>query len=222
MGRKRIEINPECGKRLSQLLEKRGVQQKELAAALNYTPQQISRIVTGRDNFTEEFARKVVDFFKTGDMKNDLFEVVRINWLMCRDNYQTEGDRIDSLSNGKDEIRRLIIRLIQLHGYDFAIMELEPWVVQVSEETIERWKKAGMQEKLDKYYKELEKYKKNPYKEVRYVIESHRSDRDMVLRVLDHSEIDKIISDISDFVEFICGKYMKRPFSDYLHTRNGE
>lgn len=63
MGRKRVVINPESGKRLSQLLSDHNIQQKELASALNYTPQQVSRIITGKDRLTEDFARRVVEFF---------------------------------------------------------------------------------------------------------------------------------------------------------------
>lgn len=218
MGRKKIEINPECGKRLLKLLKKHNIQQKELAKALNYTPQQISRIVTGRDNFTEEFACKIVEFFRNCDRDHDLYEVVRLNWLMCRDNFETEGERIHSISAGKDEMKRLILRLIQLHGYDLKIMECDPWVAQIGEDTISRWEKEGMQDRLGQYYEELKKYNATPYKEIKYTIESHRQDRDMIYKVLDHNEIERIFSDISGFVEFTCGKYLKRPCSSHFHT----
>ena len=48
MPRKKVEVNPECGLRLKWLLRERGIKQIELARKLNYEPQHVSSIITGR------------------------------------------------------------------------------------------------------------------------------------------------------------------------------
>ncbi|MBD5170037.1 MAG: helix-turn-helix transcriptional regulator [Oscillibacter sp.] len=217
MGRKKVEINPESGKRLSQLLSDHKIQQKELAAELGYTPQQISRIITGKDRLTEDFATRVVEFFKPKkpvDMDslsqaelykyhdNALFETVRFEWLMCVDDYRTEWDRMVAISGGRQEIRCLITRIMQLHGYEIVTKEFPVDVKHLSPE-------------------ELEEYNKKPYNHVQYAIESNRPDRDVIFRILDHSEVEKLFEDIDDFIEFMCSKRLKRPFSSYLHIRKG-
>lgn len=203
MGRKKVEINPECGKRLSLLLNDHEMQQKQLAEALNYTPQQISRIITGKDRLTEEFARKVIEYFKTGNKETDMFDIARFEWLMCYDNYKTLWDQMRSIARGKDEIRALISRLMQLCGYEI--------VEKAFPVNTKRFTKE-----------ELEAFEKRPYQHVCYALESHRQDRDMIYRVLDNSEVERIYTDIFDFVEFTCSKHMKRPGSDYLSTRKGD
>lgn len=217
MGRKKVAINPESGKRLSQLLSDHNIQQKELAAALNYTPQQVSRIIRGKDRLTEDFARRVVEFFspdKPVDMDSCgqeefskyydsvLFETVRFEWLMCIDDYRTGWERMVAFSGGKHEIRYLIDRIMKLHGYEITSKEFPVDVKRLTQ-------------------KELERYRENPYYHVKYAIESHRPDRDMIFRVLEHSEVEKIYDDIDNFIEFICSKHLKRPFSSYLHIRKG-
>lgn len=116
MGRKAIAINPECGKRLASLLEKYGIQQKTLADKLAYTPQQISRIVTGKDRLTEIFAKRVIDFIKA-EYGTDYFETVRFDYLMGVDNFETEGDRIHSITTEHTVSIDLVTKLIENAGY---------------------------------------------------------------------------------------------------------
>jgi len=129
MGRKRTEINIESGYRLSSLLSERNIQQKELAEALYYTPQQISRIVTGKAPMTEEFARKVVELLKSIDRETALaktdesgavVETIRYEWLMCYDDFKTEGDRISLICQRDSDRENIIEQLIELHGYSVS------------------------------------------------------------------------------------------------------
>lgn len=203
MGRKKVEINPQSGKRLSALLDERNMQQKALAAALHYSPQQISRIITGKDRLTEEFAHKVVALFKTGNLETDLFDTVRYEWLMCYDDFKTVWERMRSISSGKSEIRALITRLIELCGYEIVQKE---YPVDTKNFTKE----------------ELEAFEKKPYRHIKVALESHKQDRDVLYRFLDNDEVERIFTDIMDFVEFTCSKHLKRPGSDYLSTRKRE
>ncbi len=115
---------------------------------------------------------------------------------MCIDDYRTEWDRMVAFSGGKREIRCLITRIMQLHGYEITTKEFP---VDVKRLTPTEPKKHH----------------------VKYAIESNRPDRDVIFRILEHSEVEKIFEDIDDFIEFTCSKHLKRPFNSYLHIRKG-
>lgn len=91
MGRKSVEINPECGKRVKELISDVKMSQIELAKRLNYTPQQISRIVQGKSRLTEYTAQQIVDVCKSKAPLNR----TRYEWLMCYDDLKTESDEWD-------------------------------------------------------------------------------------------------------------------------------
>lgn len=82
MPRKKIEINPECGLRLKWLLRESGIKQIELAKKLNYEPQHVSSIITGKKRLTPETAYQVANMFH-----------VRAEWLLCQDDYRTQEDK---------------------------------------------------------------------------------------------------------------------------------
>lgn len=82
MPRKKIEINPECGLRLKRLLRERGIKQIELAKKLNYEPQHVSSIITGKRRLTPETAYQIANMFR-----------VRAEWLLCQDDYRTQEDK---------------------------------------------------------------------------------------------------------------------------------
>lgn len=82
MPRKKIEINPECGLRLKRLLRESGIKQIELAKKLNYEPQHVSSIITGKKRLTPETAYQVANMFH-----------VRAEWLLCQDDYRTQDDK---------------------------------------------------------------------------------------------------------------------------------
>ena len=71
MPRKKVEVNPECGLRLKWLLRERGIKQIELAKKLNYEPQHVSSIITGKKRLTPETAYQIADMFR-----------VRAEWLL--------------------------------------------------------------------------------------------------------------------------------------------
>lgn len=157
MGRKRVEINLECGERLSLILSERNMQQKELAEALKYTPQQISRIITGKAPMTEGFAHSVVELFKSIDREAALaemdelepvepvIETLRYEWLMCYDDFKTESERISYICQNDGNRESMIEQLIKLHGYSSAFegwdartchLQYPPWISD--DEALER------------------------------------------------------------------------------------
>lgn len=82
MPRKKVEINPECGLRLKWLLRESGIKQIELAKKLNYEPQHVSSIITGKKRLTPETAYKIANMFQ-----------IRAEWLLCQDDYRTQEDK---------------------------------------------------------------------------------------------------------------------------------
>ena len=133
MGRKKVEINPKSGERLSSLLKEHGMTQKALADALGYTPQQISRIVNGKERLTEDFACKVRELFDAG------FDTVRSEWLTGNDDFKTETDRINLICDSFFESRDIIQRLIELHGYEVTVDKIFTVDRKGTEE--EQWEK---------------------------------------------------------------------------------
>lgn len=82
MGRKKTEINQECGKRLRQLLSERGMDQRELADKLNYTKEHISYVINGHRNLTQDMAEAIVKIYPD----------VRVGWLLGIDKYKSNLD----------------------------------------------------------------------------------------------------------------------------------
>lgn len=109
MGRKPLEINPECGKRLKQWLEESGHTAQELAKAIYYTPQHLSSVITGRKRMTPDLAEKIAYWARAKQAaahKNDVGLIlyrdmaVRAEWLLCKDDYMTQED-IDAVDEEK-------------------------------------------------------------------------------------------------------------------------
>lgn len=84
MSRNHVEINPECGRRLKELLILKGVTQLDLAEKLSYKPQHISNIVCGKRSLTLDIAHRI---------KSEIFPAVRVEWLLCIDDFMTEEDK---------------------------------------------------------------------------------------------------------------------------------
>lgn len=82
MPRKKVEPNPECGRRLRELLRASGIKQVELAKKLNYDPRHVSSIVTGKKRLTPEASYRIADMFH-----------IRAEWLLCQDDYRTQEEK---------------------------------------------------------------------------------------------------------------------------------
>ena len=84
MGRPKTTINPECGKRLSQLIVNRGKTQKEVAELINVTQQHLNAICKGRKRLTPDMADAII---------RKVFPDIRLQWILCTDNFVTEADK---------------------------------------------------------------------------------------------------------------------------------
>ena len=117
MGRKAVTINPKRGERLRQLLQEYNVSQKEIAAILNYSPEQISYIINGKRNLTEPAAKEIIKYFNSNNVneakrrasiiEKEMIEqktinfawqsniqpkIIRYEWLMGHDDFKTTDD----------------------------------------------------------------------------------------------------------------------------------
>lgn len=90
LARKQAEINTIRGERLRSLLEKRGMEQQELASKIGYTKEHISYIVNGKRNLTQEAAEAIVK----------IFPEIRIGWLLGYEDHETDFDIL--LEKGKE------------------------------------------------------------------------------------------------------------------------
>lgn len=84
MSRKHIEIDPECGRRLKELLVKNGMTQIEFSKRLNCEAQHISNIVRGKRSLTLDTAQRI-----TGN----IFPQVRVEWLLHIDDFMTQEEK---------------------------------------------------------------------------------------------------------------------------------
>lgn len=73
-------LNPECGRRLGELIKSSGMKREEFAKRLPCNPQHISNIVCGRRNLTLGMAQRI---------KSEIFPEIRLEWLLCIDNFKT-------------------------------------------------------------------------------------------------------------------------------------
>lgn len=84
MSRKHIEIDPECGRRLKELLVKNGMTQIELSKRLSCEAQHISNIVRGKRSLTLDTAQRITGV---------IFPQVRVEWLLHIDDFMTQEEK---------------------------------------------------------------------------------------------------------------------------------
>lgn len=125
MGRKSQEVNPESGKRLKLWLNRMGISAKALCEAINYTPQYISDVITGKKRLTPDLAETISNVSgsfihtKTGESFSlNILNRVRQDYLLLRDSFMTEDDRIHTHTDEKNKREDLIIQLLSLHSYE--------------------------------------------------------------------------------------------------------
>lgn len=126
MGRKTIEVNPESGKRLKQWLDWVGMTAKTLCQAINYTPQYMSDVITGKKRLTPELAESISNLpdsyidRNTGQivkLEIPLVDKVTKEYLLLESDDMTIGHCIDAQISHRYEREDLIVELMRAHGY---------------------------------------------------------------------------------------------------------
>ena len=177
MGRKPVKINPKKGERVKQLLNEYNVTQKEIAAVLHYSPEQISYIVNGKRDLTEPAAQELVDYFNSlsgedADKPRQLRQsskLIRLSWLMGYDDYKTEMQAFlltncDRLNNRETEWGNM------LRDFNYADKQIKALELILYNQGFS-----------------LELSEKNEY------IIFETDNRDSVLAAFTHSEIDQLL-----------------------------
>ena len=125
MARKRQQINPESGKRLKKWMDYIGITSQSLCTAINYTPQYISDIVTGKKRLTPYLAILISNIScsfvhkRTGSrITLGVRDRVRAAYLLLEDDFMTEGDRFDSGAENRTNRKDLLECLLKLHFYE--------------------------------------------------------------------------------------------------------
>ena len=125
MARKRQQINPESGKRLKKWMDYIGITSQSICTAINYTPQYISDIVTGKKRLTPDLAILISNIScsfvhkRTGSrITLGVRDRVRAAYLLLEDDFMTEGDRFDSGAENRTNRKDLLECLLKLHFYE--------------------------------------------------------------------------------------------------------
>lgn len=100
------ELNMICGERLRKCIEEKGMKQKDVAAAAHFTEQHISNIVKGKCKLTTDTARSLSKVLG-----------VRIEYLLCEDDYKTKFDYHLSSMKNMEEITNCLCKILDCKGY---------------------------------------------------------------------------------------------------------
>lgn len=100
------ELNIICGERLRKCIEEKNMKQKDVAAAAHFTEQHISNIVKGKCKLTTDTARALADVLG-----------VRMEYLLCEDDYKTKLDYYLSSMKNMKEIDNCLCKILDCKGY---------------------------------------------------------------------------------------------------------
>jgi len=100
------ELNIICWERLRKCIEEKNMKQKDVAAAAHFTEQHISNIVKGKCKLTTDTARALADVLG-----------VRMEYLLCEDDYKTKLDYYLSSMKNMKEIDNCLCKILDCKGY---------------------------------------------------------------------------------------------------------
>ena len=128
MGRKKVEINPICGKRLQQIITERGLTHEEYKDILHCTTKHISNMVTGKASITEQTARIAVNDYNMS-LKNEQ-DHITVAWLLGFDDYKNKKEWEGKVYKRDANSKSIIEDLIDSHGY--RIIETQQAEIQIT------------------------------------------------------------------------------------------
>lgn len=136
----RVEINPECGRRLKQALVSNGITQERFGDACGYTQQYISKLVTGKRQLTREMAEKA----------HEIMPSVSVKWLMCDSERAWEENR--KTEAAFDRIFQCFISgLEDISGYGLGFWNSDFLIGKYVYVTNEKGEKVGVIQEEDFY-----------------------------------------------------------------------
>ena len=120
MARKRVEIKPQCGKRLKDWLNECNITQEELGNRIHLSQQTISKIVNGKATLTPDVARLISESVPNADG-----EFILSDYLLNPDfEHKTESALLHSRLAREYRCDDLIDQLIQSHGYKLIYKDI--------------------------------------------------------------------------------------------------
>jgi len=167
----------EAGKRLRQCREMRGLSRAKLIEAVELLPdnhgksrseKQLSYLENGARSLSMEYASLLAQALH-----------IRVEYLLLKDDYKTEIERIGACVTNRNEKRDLIIELMKLHGYSI------------------RNATAEMPVQIDA---DGEKYR---------IVTISITSPSGTMRYLSHEEFLSVISEIDDYIEYKCISQVK-------------
>lgn len=100
------ELNIICGDRLRKCIKEKNMTQKDVAIAAHFTEQHISNIKRGICKLTTDTARALADVLG-----------VRMEYLLCEDDYKTKLDYYLSSIKNMKEIDNCLCKILDCKGY---------------------------------------------------------------------------------------------------------
>ncbi len=168
----------EAGKRLRECREMRGLSRAQLIEAVELLP----------DNRGKDRSEKQLSYLENGtralslEYASLLAQVlhIRVEYLLLKDNYKTEDERIGASVTNRTEKKDLIMELMRLHGYSIKDATLEMPVHADAD---------------GKEYRTVTISITSPWGTVKY---------------LSHKEFVLLLSEIDDYIEYKCISQTKK------------
>ena len=162
------------GQRLKECRDIRGLSQDQLAEAV----EKLS------DNRGKTRSAKHISYLENGaramsvEYANLLAQALNIRpeYLLLKDDFKTESERIHALTFGEHEVYDLIIEVMKLHGYEIVAETFDYEPPEIDE-------------------------KGNEYRRVHYGIKSQEN---AACAYIGHDEINRLLKEVDDFIEFKC------------------
>lgn len=145
MPRKKVDIDPQKGKRLKEIVVLNGLSQKKVAEMVHLAPQHLSNIICGKRNLTLDIAQLI---------KATAIPSMRIQYVMCMDDFKTEEEK-DAYSRAVweqnhaasvffDKVSRCFIDSIaDKNGHLFGAQKTDPLIGEYVEVTDQDGKIMG-------------------------------------------------------------------------------
>ena len=112
MGRKTVEINPICGKRVKQICEEQNITQKMLAKKIFLSEKTVSHMINGTSSVTRQ----------TADAIHDLYPEYMTSWILGLSDIKNNSELFTSiLTQAQEEAKLLddgLFSFVKLIGYE--------------------------------------------------------------------------------------------------------